>query len=63
VRAVIVGGGIGGLAAAMALHRRGVDVEVLERTPGPTPALVTVNELHEKHCGRSSSAATKPKPP
>ena len=31
--AVIVGGGIGGLATAVALSRRGWDVEVLERAP------------------------------
>ncbi|MEU0084518.1 FAD-dependent monooxygenase [Streptomyces sp. NPDC006274] len=31
--ATIVGGGIGGLAAAVALHRRGWHVEVLERAP------------------------------
>lgn len=31
MRAVVAGAGIGGLAAAVALHRRGVDVVVLER--------------------------------
>ncbi|MDX3547608.1 FAD-dependent monooxygenase [Streptomyces europaeiscabiei] len=31
--ATVVGGGIGGLAAAVALHRRGWRVEVLERSP------------------------------
>ncbi|WP_369216140.1 FAD-dependent oxidoreductase, partial [Streptomyces flavofungini] len=31
--ATIVGGGIGGLATAVALHRRGWRVEVLERAP------------------------------
>ncbi|MFD9030893.1 FAD-dependent monooxygenase [Streptomyces sp. NPDC059567] len=34
--ATIVGGGIGGLAAAVALHRRGWHVEVLERAPAFT---------------------------
>lgn len=34
--ATIVGGGIGGLAAAIALHRRGWRVEVLERAPAFT---------------------------
>jgi 2-polyprenyl-6-methoxyphenol hydroxylase-like FAD-dependent oxidoreductase len=34
VRAIVVGGGIGGLSAAAALHRRGWEVEVLERAPG-----------------------------
>ncbi|MGN9811556.1 FAD-dependent oxidoreductase [Micromonospora sp. BQ11] len=32
-RAVVVGGGIGGLAAALALHRHGWQVTVLERAP------------------------------
>jgi 2-polyprenyl-6-methoxyphenol hydroxylase-like FAD-dependent oxidoreductase len=31
MKAVVAGGGIGGLAAAVALHRRGVDVVVVER--------------------------------
>ncbi|MER5727327.1 FAD-dependent monooxygenase [Streptomyces sp. NPDC002138] len=35
-RAVVVGAGIGGLAAAVALHRRGWEVTVCERAPGPT---------------------------
>ena len=30
---VIVGGGIGGLAAALALIRRGIDVDVYEQAP------------------------------
>ena len=34
--AVVVGGGIGGLAAAVALYRRGWRVEVLERAPAVT---------------------------
>jgi len=33
VRAILVGGGIGGLAAALALSRRGIAVTVLERSP------------------------------
>lgn len=33
MRAVVVGGGIGGLAAAVALRRRGWEVTVLERAP------------------------------
>ncbi|ONM49602.1 FAD-dependent monooxygenase [Nocardia donostiensis] len=32
-QAVVIGGGIGGLAAALALYRRGWGVEVLERAP------------------------------
>ncbi|SCE97238.1 FAD-dependent monooxygenase [Micromonospora mirobrigensis] len=34
-RAIVVGGGIGGLAAALALHRHGWRVSVLERTAEP----------------------------
>lgn len=36
-RAVVVGGGIGGLTAAAALHRYGWKVTVLERAPRPEP--------------------------
>ena len=32
-KVVIVGGGIGGLATALALVRRGIDVEVYEQAP------------------------------
>ncbi|MEU9336303.1 FAD-dependent monooxygenase [Streptomyces sp. NPDC048290] len=35
--AVVVGGGIGGLTAAVALHQRGVRVTVLERAPSLEP--------------------------
>ncbi|MFD7136551.1 FAD-dependent oxidoreductase [Streptomyces sp. NPDC059894] len=35
--AVVVGGGIGGLTAAAALHRRGLRVTVLERAPSLAP--------------------------
>ncbi len=34
MEAVVAGGGIGGLAVAAGLHRRGWDVTVLEQTPG-----------------------------
>ncbi|GHE09334.1 FAD-dependent monooxygenase [Streptomyces alanosinicus] len=37
-RALVIGGGIGGLAAAAALHRRAWDVTVLERAPSLEPA-------------------------
>ncbi|WP_404961786.1 FAD-dependent monooxygenase [Streptomyces sp. 147326] len=36
--AVVAGAGIGGLTAAVALHRRGWRVTVCERAPGPTAA-------------------------
>jgi 2-polyprenyl-6-methoxyphenol hydroxylase-like FAD-dependent oxidoreductase len=35
VKAIVVGGGIGGLSAALALQRRGVEVQVFERADGP----------------------------
>jgi 2-polyprenyl-6-methoxyphenol hydroxylase-like FAD-dependent oxidoreductase len=38
MKAVVAGGGIGGLAAAVALHRRGIDVVVLERAGQPDTA-------------------------
>jgi 1-hydroxycarotenoid 3,4-desaturase len=34
-RVIIVGAGVGGLCAALALAARGVDVTVLERAPRP----------------------------
>ncbi|WP_395572451.1 FAD-dependent monooxygenase [Streptomyces sp. BK79] len=37
-RAVVIGGGIGGLTAAAALHLRGLRVTVLERAPSLRPA-------------------------
>src|SRR3954468_7228137 len=37
-RAVVIGGGIGGLTAAAALHRRGLHVTVLERAASLEPA-------------------------
>ncbi|MER7497936.1 monooxygenase [Streptomyces pharetrae CZA14] len=36
-RAVVIGGGIGGLTAAVALHQRGARVTVLERAPSLAP--------------------------
>jgi 2-polyprenyl-6-methoxyphenol hydroxylase-like FAD-dependent oxidoreductase len=33
MKALVVGGGIGGLAAALSLHEWGVEVEVFEQTP------------------------------
>jgi 2-polyprenyl-6-methoxyphenol hydroxylase-like FAD-dependent oxidoreductase len=48
-RVVVVGGGIGGLAAAVGLRRRGWDVTVLERAPRIRPVgaglLLTANGL------------------
>ncbi|MFI6479351.1 FAD-dependent monooxygenase [Nonomuraea sp. NPDC050663] len=37
MRAVVIGAGIGGLTAAIALHRKGWEVEVLERAPQLEP--------------------------
>ena len=34
MRALVVGGGVAGPATALALHRAGFDVEVLERRAG-----------------------------
>jgi len=33
MRALIIGGGIGGLTAAVALRRKGIEVEVYEKSP------------------------------
>ena len=35
MRALIIGGGIGGLSAALALRRKGIDADVFERNPEP----------------------------
>ncbi|MEY3587902.1 MAG: hypothetical protein RJA47_498, partial [Actinomycetota bacterium] len=37
MRVVVVGAGIGGMTAALALARTGHDVRVLERAPGVSP--------------------------
>lgn len=38
MRAIVIGGGIGGLATGVALQRAGLDVQVLERTHDPSGA-------------------------
>lgn len=45
VRVVVAGGGIGGLTAAMCLHRAGIDVEVHETVTEPTELGVGINVL------------------
>jgi 5-methylphenazine-1-carboxylate 1-monooxygenase len=45
MKAVIAGGGIGGLTAALALHRFGIDVEVFESTDRIEPLGVGINLL------------------
>lgn len=42
---IIVGGGIGGLAAALCLHRQGIAVRVFERAPELKPLGVGINLL------------------
>jgi salicylate hydroxylase len=37
MKVAIVGGGVGGLTAALALTRKGIEVEVFEQTPAVTP--------------------------
>ena len=44
-KVVIIGGGLGGAAAALALHRRGLEVEIYEKSP----------ELGEIGAGRNLS--------
>ena len=43
LRVSIVGGGIGGLTAAVALARKGIDVEVFEQAPGPGRAGASID--------------------
>ena len=45
MRVIIAGGGIGGLTAAMALHARGVDVQVYEAVQDLQPLGVGINVL------------------
>jgi 5-methylphenazine-1-carboxylate 1-monooxygenase len=45
MKALIVGGGIGGLAAALHLHRAGLDVEVYEQSGGVRELGVGINVL------------------
>jgi 2-polyprenyl-6-methoxyphenol hydroxylase-like FAD-dependent oxidoreductase len=44
-RAVVIGAGIGGLAAALSLHEVGMDVDVFESTPELRPLGVGINLL------------------
>ena len=43
MRVFIVGGGIGGLSAAVALARKGIEVEVFEQAPGPGRAGASID--------------------
>ncbi|MSX80799.1 MAG: NAD(P)-binding protein, partial [Actinobacteria bacterium] len=45
MRVIIAGGGIGGLTAAMALHARGIDVQVYESVVELQPLGVGINLL------------------
>ncbi len=45
MKALVVGGGIGGLAAALSLHEWGVEVEVFEQTPEVRELGVGINLL------------------
>ncbi len=45
MQAIIAGGGIGGLTAALALHQAGIDVRVFERVREPAPLGVGINLL------------------
>jgi 5-methylphenazine-1-carboxylate 1-monooxygenase len=45
MRALVVGGGIGGLSAALCLHRRGIEVEVFEQADGIRELGVGINLL------------------
>jgi len=44
-RALVIGGGIGGLTTALWLHRVGVEVTVFEAVPGVKPLGVGINLL------------------
>ena len=42
-KVIIIGGGIGGLAAALSLLKRGIDVEVHEHPPATNVASVCIS--------------------
>jgi len=50
MKAIIVGGVVGGLTTALALHRAGIDVELFESVAEPRPLGVGINLL--PHCLR-----------
>ncbi|MFB7368355.1 FAD-dependent oxidoreductase [Streptomyces sp. NPDC056222] len=61
--AVVVGAGIGGLTAAIALHRRGWHITVCERAPEPPTTGAGIG-LAPTPCARSpSSRSTSPTSP
>ena len=43
MRALVIGGGIGGLSAALCLHEQGIEVEVFEQADGIREVGVGIN--------------------
>lgn len=55
MRAVVVGGGIGGVSAAIVLRRAGVEVEVYQRTRYQRTARVTLQSRRLGNAGQWTS--------
>ena len=45
MKAIIIGGGIGGLTAALMLHKRGIEAVVFEQAPEVREVGVGINTL------------------
>jgi len=57
MKAIIVGGGVGGLTAALMLHARGMDCEIYEQ---PTPS---ASSGSAQHAAARHQGACRPRPP
>jgi len=63
-RALVIGGGTGGLTTALWLHRVGVEVTVFEAVPEVKPLGVGINLLpHAPKCCTNSARRTVWRPP
>ena len=59
LRAVVVGGGIGGVAAAVALARAGIDVEVHEQAQQLAEVGAGVSLMRPRHAAPSPALAAE----
>ena len=59
-RAVVIGGSLGGLTAALVLRGRGWDIDILERTPNPLEGRGTGIVVHPNTVGYLLERAGRP---